>query len=175
MTTAHLPDDLDTPLAPWRRASEAGDADALIACLAPEVVLISPLTAAYRFEGREHVGQVMREALRLIPGIRFHTDIGDATTRVVVFTATIDGLPLEEAQLHRLDADGRIVEITLFGRPLPAVTAIMAKIGPALLRGQGRSAMAAVVAAGAAPMAAMTRSAERRIVPRTDPSRTTRS
>jgi len=56
----------------------------------------------------------------------------------------------------RVDRDGLITELTLFGRPLPGVTAVMAAIGPALLRRQGRPAMAYGVGAATRPLAAMT-------------------
>src|SRR5687768_11146410 len=99
-------------IAAWRAAGENGDAAAATACLAPEVELISPLTAQFRFHGPAQVADVLASAF---------------------------------AQLLRLNPDGLIREITFFGRPLPALTEVMAGIGPRLLRRQRRPGLARLV------------------------------
>jgi hypothetical protein len=62
-------------------------------------------------------------------------------------------------------------ELTLFGRPLPGLTAVMARIVPEILRAQRRLVMARVVAAATGPLAALTKLGEQRLVPLADPSR----
>ena len=43
----------------WRRAGEARNVEMVTACLADDVQLISPLTARFRFRGREQVRDVL--------------------------------------------------------------------------------------------------------------------
>ena len=77
--------------------------------------------------------------------------------------------PFEEAQLLRLDDEARISEIALFGRPMPALTALMTTLGPALARQQGRRGLATFLRASAAPIHAMVTFGDRSVVPRTRP------
>lgn len=64
----------------------------------------------------------------------------EAVPRALFYYAHTGNQAIEEAQLLRLDNGGLITEITLFGRPLPGLTAVMADIGPRLLRRQNRPA-----------------------------------
>lgn len=148
----------------WRRAGEGRDADAAIACLADEVQVISPLTAQFRFTGRDHAGDMVRAAFAVIDSISYHTEVGDDATRALFFHGRCREEEFEEAQLLRFGADGFITELTLFGRPLPGVTAVMRAIGPQWLRAK-RPALARLISVGAAPMAFMARVGDRRMVP----------
>ncbi|MFW5418548.1 hypothetical protein J0910_18205 [Nocardiopsis sp. CNT-189] len=160
--------------AAWKAAGERGDAAAATACLAEGVELISPLTARFRFRGREQVGEVLTVAFQVTDGISYHTEVGDGRTRAVFFTASCRGLGFEEAQLLRFDGDGLIREITMFGRPLPGVTAVMAALGPRLVKRQGRALLSAVTGAAVRPLAAMVRAGDRLLVPLADPERARR-
>ncbi len=155
----------------WKGAVERGDAAAATGCLAEDVELISPLTAQFRFKGRAQLNDVMGAAFEVISDIRFHTDVGDADTRALFYNGRVGDIDVEEAQLLRLDPGGRIREITLFGRPLPALTAVMAGMGPRLLRRQGNANLAPVVTAAIAPLAFLTKLGEHRLVPLGDPNR----
>lgn len=77
--------------------------------------------------------------------------------------------PFEEAQLLLLDDTAHINQITLFGRPLPALTALMITLGPDLARRQGRRGLATLLRASATPIHAMVTSGDRTVVPRTRP------
>lgn len=158
-------------VARWREAGERGDADLAGSALAEGAVLISPLTAQFRFTGREQVTGVMRAAFEVISEVRFHTEVGDAGTRALFFHATVGDLTIEEAQLLRLGADGLIEELTFFGRPLPGLTAVMQGIGPRLARQDGRPGLARFLGVATAPLAAITRSGDRHLVPLADPAR----
>jgi hypothetical protein len=158
-------------IAAWRRAGEAGDAEAARPLLAWDIEVISPLTERFRFRGPDQVATMLAAAFEVIGDIRFHTQVGADHTWALFYHARVGRQLVEEAQLLRLDADGRIRELTLFGRPLPALTAVMADIGPRLLRRQRRPAMARLVGALTGPMAFMTRFGERRVVPLADPAR----
>jgi hypothetical protein len=155
----------------WRAAGESGDAVAAGRCLAPEVELISPLTAAFRFRGPARVTEVLTAAFEVIHDIRFHTELGAGDTWSLFYHGRAGRDPLEEAQLVRLNGDGLIRELTFFGRPLPALTQVMAGIGPRLLRRQGKAGLARVVTLATGPLNAMTHTGERRIMPLADPNK----
>lgn len=154
----------------WKEAAERGDPEAAATCLADEVELISPLTAQFRFKGRDQLHDVLVCAFQVINSIRYHTDVGDEETRALFYNGRVGDLEVEEAQLLRFDPDGRIRELTLFGRPLPAVTAVMADIVPGILRRQGKGRLAPVASAALAPLAAMTRFGDSRLAPLVDPT-----
>lgn len=165
----------DRTVAEWRRAGERLDAERAIACLADEVVLISPLTAQFTFHGRAQVATMLRAALTVITAIRYHTEIGDDQTRALFYYGRCGGQEFEEAQLLRLNDQAHITEITLFGRPLPGLTAIMARIGPVILRLQGRPRLARVMGMATLPLHVMAVSGEQRLVPLADPGRSART
>lgn len=113
---------------------------------------------------------MLSAAFEVISDIRYHTEVGGEATRALFYYGRCGGQRFEEAQLLRFDPDGLITELTLFGRPLPGVTAVMAAIGPALLRRQGRPGMANVIAAATKPLATMTRLGEAHLVPLAKPA-----
>ena len=137
-------------------------------------MFISPLTGRFRFQGRDQVAPVLETAFEVFHDIEYHTEVGDGAVRALFLRARVGGEDVEEAELLRLDDTGRIRELTLFGRPLPGVTAIMANLGPPLLRRQGRPGLARLIRVATAPLSAMTRMGDRRLVPLADPARAKR-
>lgn len=157
--------------ASWRAAGESHDVDLAASCLAKDVQIISPLTAQFRFRGRDQAYDMLCAAFDVIDTIRYHTELGDQSARALFFHGRCRQQEFEEAQLLRFDNEGRIAELTLFGRPLPGLTAVMAAIGPVMLKRQQRPALARLVGAATTPLALMTRAGEKRLVPLTDPNR----
>jgi len=72
------------------------------------------------------------------------------------YRAHVGSQELEEATLVRLNAEALVTEIRLWFRPLPGLTAAMARLGPALAgeHGRGRAVATTVLTA---PLAAATR------------------
>jgi SnoaL-like domain len=165
---------VDETVATWQQAGRTKDVAALRRCLAPDVVMISPLTAAFRFRGPDELCEVIGAAWEVLTDLRFHTAVGDDHTRALFFHSTAGGQAVEEAQLLRFDQDGLITELTLYGRPLPGVTAMMTGIAGPLLRRQGRPLAGRLLTAATAPLALLTRTGERRLVPLADPARARR-
>lgn len=149
----------------YREAGEREDLDALMSTLAPDIVFRSPLSARTAFTGHERVRELFGVVLPLLRDLRYHSDAGDERTRMVAATARLGGQELEEAALLRLGEDGLITEVTVFVRPLPALTAMMAALGPGLARAQGRRGLAALVGAAVRPLAFVTRFGDRTLVP----------
>lgn len=157
-------------VASWRAASERGDVDAAVACLSRDVVLSSPLTEQFRFEGPDQLRDFLTSAFTAVEDIRFHTQTGEGDAYALFYRARVGSQPFEEAQLLRLDDEAHIKEITLFGRPMPALTALMISAGSELARRQGRRGVAALMRASAAPVHAMVTFGDRRVVPLTRPA-----
>lgn len=166
---------VDETVENWQRAAENRDVALLRQCLAPDVVLISPLTAAFRFRGPDELCEVFEAAWDgVLTDIRFHTVLGDGAARALFFNALAGGEEVEEAQLLRFDGTGLIREMTLFGRPLPGLTAVLTGIAGPLLVRQNRPLMARALGAATAPLALLTKVGERRLVPLADPAKARR-
>lgn len=154
----------------WADAVHRRDVPAMTALLGEDVVLHSPLTDAFVFEGRRSVGEVFAAASELIDDLEVHTTLADEGSGVVVFSGRIDGTPMEEMQLLRL-AEGRVVDVTLMGRPVPVLLTFMRAI-PARLAARGVLPPAAGRAgAGFAPIAALVGAIDRHLLPRLPPRR----
>jgi SnoaL-like domain len=143
----------------YRVAVEAGDVEAFVATLAPDVVLRSPITLRTDFRGHDDIRTLMRAVFASIQDIRYHTDVGDAATRALFYRARIGRQPVEEASLLRLGDDALVHEVTLWFRPLPGLTAVMGKLGP-YLAGERSRARGALVAGLVAPLVAATRAGD---------------
>jgi len=158
-----------TTVARWRAAAESGDADDAAACLSPDIALSSPLTDQFRLEGTDQLRDFLAAAFTAVEDIRFHTQIGQGDTYALAYRARVRNQPFEEAQLLRLDDKAHIREITLFGRPMPALTALMITLGPDLARRQGRRGLAALMRASTTPMHVLATFGDSRVVPLTRP------
>ena len=161
-----------TTVARWRAAAESADADAALACLSPDILLTSPLTDQFRLEGTDQLRDFLAAAFTAVKGINFHTQTGQGNSYALAYRARVGSQPFEEAQLMLLDDEARISQITLFGRPLPALTALMITLGPDLARRQGRRGLATLLRASATPIHAMVTFGDRTEVPRTRPRTT---
>ncbi|WP_157247189.1 nuclear transport factor 2 family protein [Nonomuraea typhae] len=149
----------------YREAGEAKDIAALMSTLAPGVRFHSPLSARAGFAGHDQLRGLFTVALGALRGLRYHSDVGDDHTRMLAATARLGTRELEEATLVRLGDDGLITEITMWIRPLPALTAMMAALGPGMARASGKPALAAVVGGAVKPLAFMTDFGDRTLVP----------
>lgn len=155
----------DSPARAYRAAGEAHDLDALLATLSPGVVFHSPLSDRARFAGHDQVGELFTAVFSVLSDIRYHTDVGDDTTRMLGATARLGRQSLEESALLRFDDDGLVAEITMWIRPLPALTALMAALGPVMARSTGRPGLPLLVSAAVKPLATLTDLGDRTLVP----------
>jgi hypothetical protein len=150
----------DTPTAALRAAAERHDADAFIAALAPDVVLRSPITMSFAFQGHAQLRPLMEDVFSVVSDIRYTADVGDDRHRVLRAEARVGGQQIVESVVVTLDDDGLVSELELFVRPMPGLVALAAALGPRLARRRGR-VRAAAVRAMIGPLAVMTGRGER--------------
>ncbi|MDW4911305.1 nuclear transport factor 2 family protein [Streptomyces sp. ADMS] len=165
-THVRAPHSAAATVARRRAAAKRGDVDSAVACVSRDVVLSSPLTEQFRFEGPDQLCSFMTSAFTAVEDIRSHTRTGDGDVYALFYRARVGSQPFEDAQLLRLDDEARIKEITLFGRPVQALTALMMTLGPEL----ARRGLAAHMRASASPVHTMVTFGDRRVVPLTRPA-----
>jgi SnoaL-like domain len=107
---------------PFRRAAEAKDLDLLTETLREDVVLHSPIL--FRgFEGRDVVATVIGHVAATLEDLSYVDELADERTVALRFQARVGDRQLEGIDFLELDEDGRVAELTVFMRPLSALTA----------------------------------------------------
>jgi hypothetical protein len=144
----------------FSEAVEAGDVDAALATLAPDVIAHSPVTASGHFHGHNDLRDVLTAMSESMADIRYTSDIGDNRIRHLSGTARIGRQPLEESMRIELDDQARIREITVFVRPLAGAAAFLDAVGPRLARRHGRARATAFYALSK-PLLAVTRTGDK--------------
>ena len=113
----------------FRAAVEARDHAGMVAAVAPDVKLYSPVTFA-PFEGRETVAQVFAALLETFEDFRY-TDEFDAAdgSRALIFRARVGDRELEGIDILRFDDDGLVADFTVMVRPLTGAMALAEAVG----------------------------------------------
>ena len=107
---------------PFRVAAEAKDLEAMTEVLREDVVLHSPIL--FRgFEGRKIVLGVLTHVVATLEDFRYTDELAEGDTVVLRFKARVGDRELEGIDFLELDADGRVAELTVFMRPMSALTA----------------------------------------------------
>jgi hypothetical protein len=107
---------------PFRSAAEAKDSGLLGEALREDVVLHSPIL--FRgFEGREVVSQVLTHVAATLEDLTYVDELVDGRSVCLRFTARVGDRELEGIDFLELDEDGKVAELTVFMRPLSAITA----------------------------------------------------
>ena len=128
---------VDDAIARYRSASEANDIDALIATLAPDAELVSPLSGRLVFRGKDDLRVLLTAVYGGMQGLRWHEELGEGAIRVVLGDGTIGPFRLADAMVCELDEQGRIRRIRPYLRPWLALTFLALKLGPKLGRHPG--------------------------------------
>jgi hypothetical protein len=106
---------------PFRRAAEAKDLDLLTETLREDVVLHSPIL--FRgFEGREIVSQVLTHVAATLEDFTYTDELAGENTVALRFKARVEDRELEGVDFLELDDEGRVKELTVFMRPMSALT-----------------------------------------------------
>lgn len=110
---------------PFGQVIEAGDIEAAIALLAPDVHFRSPVV--YRpYQGSEAVGRLLRAVDATFEDLRYVREIGDARDAVLVFEARVGDREVEGADFIQSDAGGRITDLVVMVRPMSGMHALAA-------------------------------------------------
>lgn len=141
---------------PFRTAVEARDHAALMDAFAPDAVLRGPNTNRVAIEGREQIGALYRVIFEVVDDLRFTDELHSGESAVLVARGQVDGTDIEVVDHFRLDEDGRIRELTVFFRPLPAIAVANRAIGARLARRRSRI-MGKIVSLLARPLVVQTR------------------
>ncbi|WP_328410122.1 nuclear transport factor 2 family protein [Nocardia sp. NBC_00403] len=115
---------------PFRKAVEAGDAAAIEALLADNVVFTSPV-AFKPYPGRAITAAIIRGVMRVFEDFHYIREITDTNglDHALVFEAKVDGKQLTGCDFIHLDADGKIDDLMVMVRPLSAANALAAAMG----------------------------------------------
>jgi hypothetical protein len=119
-------------VARYRAASESNDIDALVATLAPDAQLVSPLSGRMVFRGREDLRVLLGAIYGTIRGLRWEQELGDERARVVIGQCRIGPVKLGDAMVLELADDGQIQRIRPYLRPWLALTLLAVMLVPKL-------------------------------------------
>jgi hypothetical protein len=123
-----------------RKAIEAGDLDATIACMAPGIVFHSPVTFK-PFEGRDAVAVLFGILFRTFKDFRYVGEyLAEDGSAVLHFRTRVEDREVEGIDQMHFDSGGQIDDFTVFVRPLSAVNALRDSIGAQLAAEGGRPA-----------------------------------
>ena len=122
--------------AEFRAAVEAADHAAMVAALAPDAVLRSPVSFK-PFEGPEAVAGLFAILLETFEDFRYIDEFEADGKAALVFQARVGDREVEGLDLLRFDAQGRIRELTVMVRPLSALVALGEAVGPKLAAAPG--------------------------------------
>lgn len=107
---------------PFRRAAEAKDLALLTETLREDVVLHSPIL--FRgFEGRDAVITVLTHVIATLEDFTYVDELAGEGVVTLRFRANVGDRQLEGIDFLELDEEGRVAELTVFMRPLSALTA----------------------------------------------------
>ena len=120
----------------FRKAVEALNLDDMMAPFAEDAVLHSPITHK-PFEGKAAIRQILGILLEVFQDFRYTGELDADGVKALVFRARAGERDLEGIDLIRFDAEGRIVDLTVFIRPRSAIEALLAEVAPRLMRARG--------------------------------------
>jgi hypothetical protein len=115
----------------FRAAVETQDRDAMVAALAPDVVLRSPITFK-PFEGREAVSILFGVLLDTFEDFRYTDELDGGGVKALVFEARVGDKQVQGLDLLRFDDEGLIEDFTVMVRPLSAAMALAEAVGKGL-------------------------------------------
>jgi len=119
----------------FRRAAESKDLELMRETLREDVVLHSPIL--FRgFEGRDLVLVVLGHVIEVLEGFRYVAEAREGNTVFLQFKAMVGELELDGIDVLQLDGEDRVADITVFMRPLSALTRFNERMGERLAASQ---------------------------------------
>lgn len=118
-------------------AAQHNDVDGMVAALAPDAELVSPVSGRMVFRGSQDLRVLLGAAFGSLSGLRWRDFVGDGSTRVAVSEARIWRVGISDAMVVELDDEGRIRRIRPHLRPWLALTLLALRLGSRLARHPG--------------------------------------
>jgi hypothetical protein len=116
---------------PFGTSIEAGDEDAALATLSPDVVFRSP--AVHRaYEGRDVVSALLRVVGRTFENFRYTNEWRDGATTILFFEANVGDRDLQGVDILEHGDDGLVERFTVMIRPLSGLQALAAAVSARL-------------------------------------------
>jgi hypothetical protein len=116
---------------PFGAAIEAGDEDAAIATLSPNVVFSSP--AVHKpYEGRESVAALLQLVAQTFENFRYTNEWRDGSTTILFFEANVGDRDLQGVDILEEGDDGLIERFTVMVRPLSGLQALAGAVAARL-------------------------------------------
>ncbi len=117
------------------KAVETRRLDDLVGAFAEDAVLHSPVQFK-PFEGRAAITQLLQILVEVFQDFRYTDQLeSDEGALGLVFRARIGSREVEGLDLLRFNDTGLVREVTVMVRPLSAVEALLAAVGPRLASG----------------------------------------
>lgn len=113
----------------FRQAVESADIEAMIACLAPDVVFHSPVTFK-PYEGRDAVGGLLRVVFETFEDFRYTDELEGDGVHALIFRARVGDKELQGLDLMHAGDDGKIREFTVMVRPASGLMALAQAMAP---------------------------------------------
>jgi hypothetical protein len=125
---------MDDAISRYRTATEAGDIEAMMETLAPDVEVVSPISGRMVFRGEDDVRILLSAVYGSLNGLRWTKAVGDGQSWVVVGEARVGGVGMTDAMVFDLGPDGQIRRISPHLRPWLALTLFALVLGPKVAR-----------------------------------------
>ena len=125
---------MDDAIARYRAASEANDIEALLATLAPDAEVISPISGRMVFRGREDLQILLAAVYGSLTGLHWHHELDDGSTSVLIGSMKIGPVGMTDAMVFELTGDGQIRRVAPHLRPWLALTLFALVLGPKVAR-----------------------------------------
>ena len=104
------------------------DLHAVVESLAPDAVLYSAVAGA-PFEGKEVLADLYASVLESFEELRVVEEFQNGDTHAFFWEGRMGGRYVAGADRFRVDADDRVVEITILARPLSGLSTFLTEIG----------------------------------------------
>lgn len=118
-------------------ASETCDVDGMVATLATDVELVSPISGRMVFRGRDDLRVLLAAIYGSLRELKWADAVGDATVAVAVSEGNVAGIRITDALVFDLDESGQIRRLRPHLRPLLAIIVFTAMLGPKMARHLG--------------------------------------
>jgi hypothetical protein len=121
---------MDDAIARYRAASEANDLDALMATVAPDAEVVSPLSGRMVFRGHDDLRILLGAVYSTTSDMSWNEEVGDGPARILIGTFKLGPFRASDAMAFDLAPDGRIRRIRPHLRPWLPTTLFALLLGP---------------------------------------------